>query len=203
MHSKMTIFIVFCFIALSASQEVDASQDSTSSPSVTNGHELLVDEAYQIGNGDVLLLSVWRDEALSRQVTVLPDGTISLPLIGQLTASGRTIADLEKEVSERIKGYLPDPVFDISVGQVNSMMIYVIGKVRSPGRFPVKANINILQALAMAGGLDKFAKGSSIKVYREVRGATTIFDFDYEEVADGRELKQNIKLERGDVVVIP
>lgn len=201
MHNNTITLILLCLSVLPLFQEVSAREVST--PPATNALGVLVEEAYQLGTGDVLILSVWRDDALSRTVTVLPDGTISLPLIGQLTASGRTIADLEREVSERIKQYLPEPVFDISVGEVNSMMIYVLGKVRSPGRFPVKANINVLQALAMAGGLDKFAKGDSIKVYRGMAGTTTIFNFDYEEVTEGKELEQNIKLKRGDVVVIP
>ncbi len=158
---------------------------------------------YKIGAGDVLQISVWKDTALSREVVVLPDGTISLPLVGLLKAAGKTVSQLEAEVTVRIKKYMSNPILDISVGQVNSMVIYVIGKVRAPGRFPLATDINVLQALAMAGGPDKFADTDDIKIYRAKNGQTQIIDFDYEDVLDGESLEQNIRLLRGDVVVVP
>ena len=83
------------------------------------------------------------------------------------------------------------------------MLIYVIGKVKTPGRYDLNTNINVMQALAVAGGLDKFAKKDKIKIYRETKGKTEIFHFDYDEVMDGENLEQNIKLERGDLVAVP
>ncbi|PIE73885.1 MAG: sugar transporter [Deltaproteobacteria bacterium] len=160
-------------------------------------------EQYMVGPGDVLLLTVWKDAALSRQVTVLPDGTISLPLIGQTMASNRTVKELEQEIRAKIAKYLPEPVLDISVQAVNSMIFYVIGKVRAPGRYATNGNVNVLQALAIAGGLDKHASEGNIKIYREEQYQTTIFSFDYDEVVDGEKLEQNIRLLRGDVVVVP
>lgn len=165
--------------------------------------QLVGGREYQIGPGDVLHLNVWKDEALSRQVIVLPDGTIALPLVGKLLAAGKTVTDIEKEITGKIKKYLPDPVLDVSVVQVNSMMIYVIGKVRNPGHFPLKSNVNVLQALAMAGGLDKHADEGGIKIHREQNKKTILFDFDYDDVVDGKKLRQNIKLMKGDVVVVP
>lgn len=202
MKSLTIIHILLFMILVVATNGVSASNETLSSPAKANLQAQL-NGAYHIGIGDVLMLSVWRDEALSRTVRVLPDGNVSLPLIGQLSAAGKTIAELEFEVTEQIKRYLPDPVLDISIGEVNSMLIYVIGKVRAPGRYPVQSRINVLQALAMAGGLDKFAEGDDIKVYRDEGGQTTIYEFDYEEVTRGKQLTQNIKLQRGDVVVIP
>ncbi len=160
-------------------------------------------EQYMVGAGDVLFLNVWKDTALSRQVTVLPDGTVSLPLIGQIKASGKTVQALEEEIREKIQKYLPDPVLDISVQAVNSMIFYAIGKVRAPGRYVTHGNINVLQALAIAGGLDKHASEGDIKIYREEHYQTTIFSFDYDDVVDGEHLEQNIRLRRGDVVVVP
>ena len=160
-------------------------------------------DRYTIGSGDVLTLSVWKDTALSREVTVLPDGMISLPLVGQILAAGKTISELEREVTEQIKRFLPDPVLDINVLQANSMLVHVVGEVRGPGVFPIQTKINVLQVLAMAGGLDNFADRDEIKVYREEEGKIRIFTFNYDEVMDGERLEQNIRLVRGDIVVVP
>ncbi|WP_051554392.1 polysaccharide biosynthesis/export family protein [Desulfobulbus elongatus] len=162
-----------------------------------------VPSTYVIGVGDVLQLSVWKDTALSRQMVVLPDGTVSLPLSGLVTAAGKTVAQLETEVAGKIKRYMTDPVLDISVVQANSMIIYIVGKVQSPGRFPVATDVNILQALAMAGGPNRFADTDNIRVHREEGGKTVFLDFDYDAVLKGVHMEQNIRLRRGDVVVVP
>ena len=158
---------------------------------------------YVIGPGDVLEISVWKEEALTKLVTVLPDGKIQFPLIGEAMASGWTVAQLKKEIETRLARFVPDPVLSVSVYQMNSLNIYVVGKVNKPGRFALNANADVLQALAMAGGLNSFAKRSQIKVFRKQDGKTKIFDFDYDDVTDGEKLEQNIQLVRGDVIVVP
>jgi polysaccharide biosynthesis/export protein len=158
---------------------------------------------YIIGPGDVLDISIWKDEALTRSVLVLPDGKIAFPLIGILTASGKTLPELKKEIEGKITQYVTDPVLSAEVRQVNSMIVYVIGRVNNPGKFILNANINVLQALAMAGGLNPFAKKGDIKVFRQDGAKTEIFPFDYDDVVDGSRLKDNIELKRGDVVVVP
>ena len=158
---------------------------------------------YVIGPGDVLEISVWKEEALTKLVTVLPDGKIQFPLIGEAMASGWTVAQLKKEIETRLARFVPDPVLSVSVYQMNSLNIYVVGKVNKPGRFALNANADVLQALAMAGGLNSYAKRSQIKVFRKQDGKTKIFDFDYDDVTDGEKLEQNIQLVRGDVIVVP
>ena len=158
---------------------------------------------YIIGPGDILDISVWKDEALTKLVTVLPDGKISFPLIGEMTASGKTVGQLSDELREKLTRYVPDVILSVLVHQVNSMMIYVIGKVNKPGRFVLNTNVNVMQALAMAGGLNPFAKGNSIKIFREVPSNIKVFYFDYDDVSKGKDLDQNIRLKRGDVVVVP
>ena len=158
---------------------------------------------YLIGVGDVLTVSVWRDDSLTSQVIVLPDGTIALPLIGTVHARGLALADLEEEVTRRLVHYIPDPVLSIAVARINSLMVYVIGKVNRPGRFELSDHINVLQALALAGGMNTFAKSDRIKIFRETGAETQIFEFDYDQVAKGQRLGQNIRLERGDVIVVP
>ncbi|MBW2323412.1 MAG: polysaccharide biosynthesis/export family protein [Deltaproteobacteria bacterium] len=158
---------------------------------------------YIIGPGDTLNISVWNNEALTRAVTVLPDGKIHFPLIGEVVAGRKTLAVLEKELKTKLHAFVPDPELTVMVGQVNSMLIYVIGKVNHPGRFVLNTNVNVLQALATAGGLNAFAKRNKIKIFREEKGKTHIFPFKYDKVTDGENLEQNVRLERGDVVVVP
>jgi polysaccharide export outer membrane protein len=162
-----------------------------------------VEQGYRIGPGDVLDVSVWRDEALTRSCVVRPDGFISFPLIGDVPASGKTVFELKSEMEGKLKRFVPEVVLYIDVKQINSLIIYVIGKVNSPGRFILGVDVNVLQALATAGGLNIFAKGRKIKIFRLGNNETTIFPFDYDEVVDGKHLEQNIHLRRGDVVVIP
>jgi polysaccharide biosynthesis/export protein len=156
---------------------------------------------YLIGPGDVLEVSVWKEDALTKNLSVLPDGKISFPLIGQVQAAGKTVAQLKKEIGIRLVRFVPDPVLSVGVQQVNSLMIYVIGRVNQPGRFVLNANINVLQALSMAGGLNSFANRGDIRIFRHVRGRDLIYRFDYDDVSAGRNLAQNIMLMRGDVVV--
>ena len=162
-----------------------------------------VAQDYMIGPGDVLEISVWNNEALTRLVTVLPDGKIRFPLIGEVAVGGKTLVELEKELKKRIGTFVPSPDLTVMVQQVNSMLVYVIGKVNRPGRFALNADINVLQALTMAGGLNTFAKRNKIKIFRKENEKTHIFPFEYDEVTEGENLEQNIILKRGDVVVVP
>jgi polysaccharide export outer membrane protein len=158
---------------------------------------------YVIGLGDVLNISVWKDESLTRQVVVLPDGKIAFPLIGQLPAAGRTVAEITKDMEQKLERFVPGVTLSVVVQQVNSLMIYVIGRVNTPGRFVLISDINVLQALAMAGGLNPFAKRGDIRIFREAGGGTKVLYFDYDKVSAGEEIRQNIKLRRGDVIVVP
>ncbi|MGA9110677.1 MAG: polysaccharide biosynthesis/export family protein [Smithella sp.] len=158
---------------------------------------------YIIGPGDVLDISVWKDEALTRSCVVRPDGFISFPLIGDVRASGKTSQQLKLEIESRLIRYVPGLTLSLEIKQINSMTIYVIGKVNIPGRFVVNANIDVLQALSTAGGLNPFAKQNDIKIFRKDKDETTIFPFQYDKVVDGKRLEQNIQLNRGDIVVVP
>jgi polysaccharide export outer membrane protein len=161
------------------------------------------EENYLIGPGDVLDIAVWKDEALTRSCTVRPDGIISFPLIGEIQAAGRTTVKLKEEMEKKLERYVPEGNLSVDVKQVNSLLIYVIGRVNAPGRFVMNANVDVLQALATAGGLNVYAKRNRIKIYRHEKNGTTIFPFEYDEVVDGKRLEQNVRLKRGDVVVIP
>ena len=160
-------------------------------------------EDYIIGPGDVIDISVWKNEALTKQVTVLPDGKIHFPLIGEVVVGGKTLVDLEKELKQRIIKFVPAPDLTVMVQEVNSMLIYVIGKVNNPDRFALNTNVNVLQALTMAGGLNPFAKRNKIKIFRKTKDKNLILTFEYDDVMEGKNLEQNIRLKRGDIVVVP
>jgi polysaccharide export outer membrane protein len=161
------------------------------------------EENYLIGPGDVLNISVWKDESLTRLCVVRPDGFISFPLIGNIRAAGRTASKLKSEMEGRLTRYIPEVVLSLEIKEINSMIIYVIGRVNNPGRFILNTDVNVLQALATAGGLNVFAKRNNIKIFRHESEETTMYPFEYDQVIDGKRLEQNIYLRRGDVVVVP
>jgi polysaccharide biosynthesis/export protein len=158
---------------------------------------------YTIGPGDQLNIAVWKDEVLSRKVVVLPDGKIAFPLIGQIQAGGRTLTDLTKELQQKLSRFVPEVELSVAVEQIKSMIIYVIGRVNKPGHFELSTDVNVLQALAMAGGLNPFAKRGDIKIFRETGGKTQVFSFDYDGASSGEDVSKNIKLKRGDLIVVP
>jgi len=158
---------------------------------------------YLIGPGDILFISVWKDQALTQTLPVRPDGKISFPLIGEIPAGGRTVAQLQKNMEEKLSQFIPQPTISVGIQDIRSMFIYVIGRVNSPGRFALNAGVDVLQALAMAGGCNAFAETKDIKVFRRTGSETKIMPFNYNDVSRGKNLEQNITLQRGDVIVVP
>ncbi len=158
---------------------------------------------YHIGSGDVLEISVWKEESLSREVIVPPDLTIAFPLIGEIEVKAMTVSDLRREVTRRLNDFIPDATVTVMLRQINSLRAYVIGKVNKPGQFPIDLDTTIMQLLAMAGGLNPFAATGKIYILRHQEGKLTKIPFDYREVEKGKNLAQNIKLRRGDVIIVP
>lgn len=159
---------------------------------------------YLIGAGDILEIMIWKNEELSKILPVRPDGKISLPLIGDIIVEGKSIAQLSGELQNTYSRYVTDPILYITVQQIRSMNFYIIGEVNAAGARPINTKTNVLQGLAMASGLTPFAKADEIKIFRtKDDGTTAIFQFDYDDVSRGRNLSQNILLERGDVIVVP
>ena len=163
----------------------------------------VVDSGYQIQPEDVLEISVWKEEGLKKEVLVRPDGGISFPLIGEIHAMGKTAGQLQKEITERLEKFIPDPVVSIAFLKVVGNKIYVIGKVNKPGEYPAGRYVDVMQILSMAVGLTPFAAENGIKVLRKEDGKDTVFRFRYSQVKKGENLEQNIQLKGGDVVVVP
>ena len=158
---------------------------------------------YRIGPGDILEISVWREENLLREVVVPPDGYIAFPLIGDIDVSDMTVTQLRKVVAGALEDYVTNATVTVMLREINSLKAYVIGKVNNPGEFNIGSDTTIMQILAMAQGLNPFASEKNIHVLRRQKNVTVKIPFNYKEVEKGRSLKQNITLQRGDVVVVP
>lgn len=161
------------------------------------------DAAYRIGPEDVLKVTVWRDENLTQEVVVRPDGMISLPLIGDVAAAERTVEEVRDDIAKRLVKYIPTPNVTVTVAKLLSYRIYVLGRVNKPGEYLVGHDTDVLQALSLAGGLTPFAAENDIKIMRRSGGEQRVFRFRYGEVRSGKDLDQNILLRRGDVVMVP
>lgn len=161
-------------------------------------------EGYGLNPGDVLQISVWREPDLLREVLVRPDGRINFPLVGDIVAADRTPEEVQAEIVERLEEFIPDAVVTVALVQIGGNKIYVLGKVLRPGEFTIGTRVDVMQALAMAGGLNQFAAGNKIKVLRRgADGRQRAIGFRYADVEDGDNLSSNIMLESGDVVVVP
>jgi polysaccharide biosynthesis/export protein len=160
-------------------------------------------EAYRIQPGDVLLVSVWKEEELQTEVIVRPDGGMSFPLSGDVMAAGGTVEDLRRAIDERLRKYIPDPVVTVAVKAVLGNRIYVVGKVNRPGEFLLNRPMDVMQALAMAGGATPFADVNDIRILRRDGEKQTALRFRYAEAERGKDLEQNILLHSGDTVVVP
>ena len=158
---------------------------------------------YQIGPEDVLEISVWKEDGLRKDVLVRPDGGISFPLVGEISAVGKTAGQLEAEITEKLNRFIPQPAVSVAVLKVTGNKIYVIGKVQRPGEYVAGRYIDVLQALSMAGGLTPFAAENKIKVLRKEDGKDTVLPFQYSKIRNGENLEQNVMLKGGDVVVVP
>jgi len=158
---------------------------------------------YMLQPGDQLDISVWREEELQREIIVRPDGKFSFPLTGEVVAVNRSVAEIQREIAEQLERYIPEAVVTVSVTGVGGNRIYVIGQVREPGSFVMNPQINVLQALSLAGGTTAFASLNDIIVLRRSDGNQRILNFRYSDISRGRNLDQNILLEAGDVLIVP
>jgi polysaccharide biosynthesis/export protein len=158
---------------------------------------------YTLNPGDQIDIAVWKELELTKTVIVRPDGKFSFPLAGEIQASGRTIAQVQAEITNKLKTYIPEAVVTAAVKELDGYRVYVIGQVGKPGSFVMNPRMNVLQALTVAGGMTPFAGLNDIIVLRGTGAAQRVIQFHYTEVVKGRNLNQNIQLEAGDVVVVP
>lgn len=158
---------------------------------------------YRFNAGDVIRVSVWREDGLEREEVILPDGTISFPLIGAVSAQGRSATELEQEIAQKLERFIPGPAVTVELVDARGNIIYVLGEVNTPGAFQISKPTTVMQALSQAGGFTPYASRGRIKILRNENGQQTVHAFDYKDVAAGQDLESNIALQAGDVIVVP
>lgn len=157
-------------------------------------------DAYRIGPEDLLLISVWKNDALTRSVPVRPDGKISLPLLNDVDAAGLTVLELRDIIARRLAEYMPNPEVSVIVSDVRSFKVAVMGEVNKPGRYELKSWATVLDVLAMAGGFTQFASRSKIVILQHDGKSMKRIPFNYNRVAGEQE---NFYLRNGDIVLVP
>ena len=164
---------------------------------------IAAEPAYQLNPGDAVLVSVWREDALQKEVRVLPDGSITFPLAGRIEVGGLSAPDAAKLIAAKLKEYIPEPNVTLVITGIDGNRAYVLGKVPKPGPVIMTGPVTVLQALSMAGGLDKFADEGAIKVVRPKAGGQEKLAIDYRSLISGRDMKSNLLLKSGDTLVVP
>jgi polysaccharide export outer membrane protein len=158
---------------------------------------------YRLNPGDIVRISVWREEELLREARIQPDGTVSYPLVGSVPAAGRTPGEVSDTITERLEEFIPDAVVTVELLEALGYRVYVIGEVNAPGEYQLSQPITAMQALSIAGGLTPFAGTSGIRILRTDNGQQMNISFDYNAVADDGEMEKNIYLQAGDTVIVP
>ncbi len=161
-------------------------------------------QEYTVQPGDVLEISVWKEEDMIKDILVRPDGGITFPLAGEIYTGGKSISQLQQALTKKLSTYLSNPVVTISPKELLGNRIYVIGKVAKPGMYLISSYIDVVQALSMAGGLTPFSAVNDILILRRSKdGTQNDIKFRYGDIEDGDKLKQNILLQSGDTVLVP
>jgi polysaccharide export outer membrane protein len=158
---------------------------------------------YTIGTDDVLAIIFWREKDLSTDVTVRPDGRISLPLINDVVAAGLTPEELRRSVTELAAKFVSDPTVTVVVKAINSRKVFITGQVGKPSQYPLMGPTTVLQLIATAGGVLEYADSENITVVSMVEGRPVSYRFNYKDVVKRKNLEQNILLKPGDTVIVP
>ncbi len=163
---------------------------------------------FLLGPEDVLIVTVWKNQDLSREVVIRPDGMISMPLIGDVLAANLTANNLAKRISDRLTEYMASPIVSVQLKDVNSYFIYVLGEVTKPGKYPLKSYANVMQGISLAGGFAQFAKKNKIKVLRVTTSGSSEkhqieIPVQYDDILKGNATIGNFYLRSGDVIVVP
>jgi polysaccharide export outer membrane protein len=194
---------------LSAQASVEVASNASASVS-TNGHKRAEAQlpaqatSYVIGVDDVLAISVWKEPELSRTLPVRPDGKITLPLVGDVQAAGKTTQNLQQELHDKLAAYVAVPEVAVIVQEVKSRKYNIVGQVAKPGSYSLNETTTVLDAIAEAGGIGVYAKANSIYVLRILPDGSSIqLPFHYKQVLKGANISQNVKLQPKDTVVVP
>ena len=205
------IFLLIFFVGFLAAQAVCEAEETTVQIDVAKEsiaasgrpEDFKENAVYRIGPGDELEILVWKEPDVSRTVQVRPDGKISLPLVDDIQAAGKTPLELKHEITKAMASFVDNPTVYVLLQKNQSKKIYVLGKVQEPGEFVLEKRISVLQAIALAGGFVEWAKKGDIVIIRNQNGEKQRMEFDFDKVISGDEIEKNIELVPDDVVVVP
>ncbi|MBU1053456.1 MAG: polysaccharide export protein [Proteobacteria bacterium] len=201
-HKKLNFIITLFFLIalLPACTSFKPKNDLT--PPVKTVDKTAVDSnTYIIGAEDVLDIFVWREESLTKSVTVRMDGKISLPLTDDIQAAGLTPLQLKEVITTKLKNFIGNPTISVTVTQANSYKVYVTGQVKNPGVFKLRSETSFLQLIVMIGGFTDWADQKNIEIIRKENGMEKRIPINYEKIIEGKE--PDIAIKNGDAVIVP
>lgn len=197
-HILAAILLAIPFPAMAQTAAPVAEPSAAAKPDAATAAD------YVIGNDDVLAINVWKEPDLTRSIPVRSDGRISLPLVGELEAAGKTPAQLQQEITTRLKTYIAQPSVTVMVAEIKSQRFNVLGRVAKPGAYPLSAANTVLDGIAAAGGFQDFAKQRSVYILRTgPDGKQTRLSFNYKDVIKGKHPEENVTLQPRDTIVVP
>ncbi|HEY1799732.1 MAG TPA: polysaccharide biosynthesis/export family protein [Terriglobales bacterium] len=202
------LFTVLCCAvfttSLSAQNTENHAQPAAESDSGSAQTSKPHDATYVIGASDMLSINVWKEPDVTRIIPVRSDGKISLPLVGEIQASGRTPMQLEQEITSKLKAYISDPEVTVMVQESKSQKFNILGMITKPGSYPLVSSTTVLDAIALAGGFRDFAKKKSVYVLRkDALGQQQRIPFNYKDVISGKNQQENVQLQPDDTIVVP
>jgi polysaccharide export outer membrane protein len=187
-----------------SAEQADPASKPTQ-PATSPNSSKVDSKTYVIGENDVLEVDVWKDKEISRTVPVRPDGKISLPLIGEIQASGMTPLQLQDDLAQRLKSFIANPQVTVIVTDPRSHHFNIVGEVAKPGAYPLTQSMTVLDAISVAGGFRDFAKETKIYVLRTMPGSNNPerLPFNYKDAIKGKKPENNVVLKPGDTIVVP
>ena len=197
MKKTLCLFLVLTFVMIGSQA---FCQDK---PKSSWGAETMVD-SYQIGIGDILEITTWKEEDFSREeVLVRTDGNISFPLLNDFPAAGLSPMELKYNIEKGLKAYVAHPVVTVHVRNPVSQKFYILGEVQRTGEYPLVKHLTVLQAFALAGGFTDWASKKEIILLRHEGGKDRIYRINYKDITKGKDFSQNLKLKADDTIIVP
>jgi polysaccharide export outer membrane protein len=204
MKLGIAIGLLAAAIPVQAQQDDSKKQTSDAHAAQATPKKAATDDPnYVIGPQDVLDISVWKEPELTRGVQVRPDGKISMPLLNDVQAAGRTPIQLALDITAGLKKFVTDPQVTVIVSTINSQRVFILGEVNRAGAYPLLPNMTVLQALSSAGGLTIYANLKKIYLLRVEDGRQVKHPFNYKDVLAGKAADQNIFVRAGDTIIVP
>ena len=204
MKRLVSVGVIVLSVFLMSSQIVCAQAEKETALKKQAQAEVAADsDQYIIGPEDVLDIHVWREDALSRTISVRMDGKISLPLIDEIRAAGLSPLQLKEAITQRLKELIENPIVTVIVKEVNSHKVYITGNVKNPGIYKIRSETSIVQLISIAGGVADWASTQKIVIIRKENGKERVITVNYKKIIKGEDLSSNLILKPGDTIIVP